>query len=306
MKKIAVIDLGSNSVRMSIFDAENPQKEIKAFRSVIRLNEGMGEGLVLQNEAQERAVNALSEYKKIIENEGAYDVVAVATAAVRSAVNQVEFLKLVKENTGIKINVIDGTTEAALDALAVSQRLKCESGVICDIGGGSTELISVGCSSPDMISIPYGSGRICESFFASGETADSVTEALDFADRQLLLAPWLDKFKGTSLVGIGGTIRAVARLGASHTLRQPVESIELTPDEIEKTLCLIENADLKTRFTMPEIGKDRADIIMGGVVLLRAVLKRLEPKKIIVADIGVREGVLFDLIQSRGILKISE
>ena len=118
--------------------------------------------------------------------------------------------------------------------------------------------------------------------------------------------PWLDKFKGTSLVGIGGTIRAVARLGASRALRQTAESIELTPDEVEKTLRLIESADLKSRLAMPEIGKDRADIIMGGVVLLRAVLKRLAPKKIIVADIGVREGVLFDLIQNRGILKINE
>ena len=306
MKKIAVIDLGSNSVRMSIFDAEKPQKEIKALRSVIRLNEGMGAGLVLQNEAQERAVNALSKYKEIIQNENVDDFVAVATAAVRTAVNQEEFLNLVKKSTGIEINVIDGTTEAALDALAVSQRLKCESGVICDIGGGSTEFISVGCDTPDMISIPYGSGRICESFFACGETADSVREALDFADKQLLLAPWLDKFKGTSLVGIGGTIRAVARLGASHELKQTAESIELTPDEIEKTLCLIENADLKSRLAMPEIGKDRADIIMGGVVLLRAVLKSLEPNKIIVADIGVREGVFFDLIQNRGILKINE
>ncbi len=306
MKKIAVIDLGSNSVRMSIFDAERPEKEIKSFRSVIRLNEGMGAGLVLQPKAQARAVNALLQYKVIIQDEGVDDFVAVATAAVRSAVNQGEFLNLVKESTGININVIDGTTEAALDALAVSQRLKCEDGVICDIGGGSTELISVGCDTPDMISIPYGSGRICESFFAHGETADSVRAAIDFADRQLLLAPWLDKFKGTNLVGIGGTIRAVARLGALRTLEQAPESIELTPDEIEKTLCLIENADLKSRLAMPEIGKDRADIIMGGVVLLRSVLKRLAPKKIIVADIGVREGVLFDLIQNCGILKINE
>ncbi len=300
MNKIAVIDLGSNSIRMSIFDEMS--KTLSAFRSTIRLSEGMSGDMMLQTEAQMRAVEALRRYKDIMNTEGISDYRAVATAAVRKAKNQQEFLTLVKDMTGIEITVIDGAQEAALDSLAIEKCLKCKRGVICDIGGGSTELIGV-MSGEDVpaVSIPYGSRGLKEMFFANGETTDSVQKAQSFADGLVGECEWLSDFKGETLVGIGGTIRALAKLDMIDFGQQTVEDYEISAEHMTEIIEKIEISGMEERKKMAGIG-ERADIILGGLILLKAVLKVIEPQKIAVADVGVREGVFFDIAEKRNIL----
>ncbi len=298
MKKTAVIDLGSNSIRMSIFDESG--RTLNAFRSTIRLSEGMTEDLCLRPEAQMRAVRALCEYRKIIDGEQIENVRAVATAAVRKAKNKEEFLELAKSTSGIEIKVIDGEQEAALDSLAVSRYLNCKAGVICDIGGGSTELIGLAEKADiPMVSIPFGSRGICEKFFANGESETAKSAAQQFADRLVFENDWLNGFKGETLVGIGGTLRALAKLDLADFGQTAVEGYEIPAQRIEEIIDRIEAADMEERKTMAGIG-ERADIILGGLVLLKAVLKATTPKKIAVADVGVREGVFFDFVENLG------
>ena len=300
MEKIAVIDLGSNSVRMSIFDEKG--KTLAAFRSTIRLSEGMLDDMVLKAEPQMRAVKALNEYKMIMEQQGVSKYRGVATAAVRKAKNKQEFLTLVKDMTGLEITVIDGAQEAALDSLAVEKCLSCKKGIICDIGGGSTELVGVlpGADVP-MVSIPYGSRGICEMFFSDGETKDSIQKAQGFSDGLVAENSWIDQFKGETFVGIGGTFRALAKLDLAGFGQRSVENYQTTARHMIEVIERIENADMNQRRQMPGIG-ERTDIIQGGLILVRAVLDALKPKEIVVADVGVREGVFFDLVESRGIL----
>ena len=300
MEKIAVIDLGSNSVRMSIFDEKG--KTLAAFRSTIRLSEGMLDDMILKTEPQMRAVKALSEYENIMKEQGISKYRAVATAAVRKAKNKQEFLALVRDMTGIEITVIDGVQEAALDSLAVERCLNCKKGIICDIGGGSTELIGVlPQAEVPMVSIPYGSRGICEMFFAHGETKDSIQKAQGLADGLVAQNPWVADFKGETLVGIGGTFRALAKLDLADFGQKSVENYHVDPRHMIELVERIEKADMNKRRQMAGIG-ERADIIQGGLILVRAVLDALRPKKIAVADVGVREGVFFDLVKSRGIL----
>lgn len=302
MKKIAVIDLGSNSVRMSIFSPEHPQKPLKAYRSTIRLSEGMTTDGLLQAKPQMRAVNALLEYKSILEGEGITTICAVATAAVRKAKNQKEFLDLVKTSTGIEIKVIDGQTEAALDSLAVSRTLGCSDGIICDIGGGSTELIGICQGETPMISIPHGSRGICEMFLERGEAPVAIEKAQAFADKLTAEAKWLSDFKNTPLVGIGGTLRALAKYNLSDISSSAIEGCEISSDRMQEIFAEIQNADIEARTKMAGIGAERADIILGGIILLKSIINHLTPSKIIVSDVGVREGVFFDHIENSGIL----
>ncbi len=302
MKKIAVIDLGSNSIRMSIFDPENPKTALKTYRSTIRLSEGMSKTDMLSTEAQLRAVKALSEYKKIAKDECVTDIYTVATAAVRKAKNQAEFLGLVKSTLGLEIKVIDGKTEAKLDSLAISRALSLSSGLICDIGGGSTELIGVPPKSSPMVSIPYGSRGITEMFFKDGESSASFQKALDFTRELLSPYPWLSDFYERPLVGIGGTLRALAKMNFCDDSSKSINGCEISPDVMNQILDTILSADFEKRSQMPGIGTERADIILGGVILLKAVLERLNPSKILVSDAGVREGVFFDLIEGHQIL----
>lgn len=306
MNKTAVIDLGSNSVRMSIFSDKLPLNILKSYRSTIRLSEGMTLDGQLRAEAQLRAVNDLSEYKRTAKAEGANRIIAVATAAVRKAKNQSEFLDLVKASAGIEIKVITGECEAALDTLAVSRTLELESGIICDIGGGSSELIGISANDSPAVSIPHGSRGICEMFFPNGETEEAVNKAQRFADGLVSEVKWLDKFSGQPLVGIGGTLRALAKFDLCDSQNAAIQKHFITPQRMYELIERIKAADLDERADMPGIGKERADIIMGGAVLISAALKRISPRGIYVSDVGVREGVFFDIIENHGIMEKSE
>lgn len=303
MNKIAVIDLGSNSVRMSIFENKLPMKTLKAYRSTIRLSEGMTKDMKLKEAAQERAADALSEYKDIAEKNGADTVIAVATAAVRKAKNRQQFLDLIKEKTGIDIRVIDGDTEAALDSLAVSRTLDCPKGIICDIGGGSTELIGICENDLKMVSIPHGSRGICEMFFKNGEGAEDIAKAEAFAKGLLAEVDWLLEFSALPIVGIGGTLRAMAKFDLCDRQNSAIEKHEISVDRILNIIEEIKAADIDERRCMAGIGAERADIILGGVVLIEAIVKKLNPKCVIAADVGVREGVFYDFAENLNILK---
>ena len=304
MEKIAVIDLGSNSVRMSVFGVDKGvAKTLGAYRSTIRLSEGMTADMMLSAPAQLRAVKALSDYKKTLESEGVGRVVAVATAAVRKAKNRDEFLRLVKDSTGIDIQVIDGTQEAALDCLAVSRSLECEQCVICDIGGGSTELIGVsGGVQADAVSIPFGSRGICEMFFSNGETPEAVAAAEEFVRGKYQSEGWLKEFCGAAVVGIGGTLRAAAKFDLGDSTATAIEKYVITPERMAEIIGEILSASVDERKEMVGIGEERADIILGGLIFIKCLSEALNPKEFVIADVGVREGVLFDILEKQNIL----
>lgn len=302
MKKLAIIDLGSNSIRMSIFDSSSPHQKPLSWRKVIRLSEGLGLGNTLKKEAMKRAVESFLEYKNIALQHGADKIISVATAAVRKAHNKDEFLNLIEAETGIKIQVIDGKTEALLDGLAISKEQSLSKGIIADIGGGSTELIGILDGKSFVTSLPLGSRGICERFFKDGETPASIQDALNFCKNELSNICWLDGFKESTLVGIGGTLHSVARICASPTPQRLSGAPAFAPSKLHKVIRLIETSSPEERRLIPEIGADRSDIIMGGAVILKAILDTLSPKSIMVSDSGVREGVFFDLIENHGIL----
>lgn len=298
MKKTAIIDLGSNSVRMSIFEEKNGEcVETASYRSVIRLSEGMNLTGKLQPEARMRAVRALLEYKGIIAEKGVERLRAVATAAVRKAENRDEFLREVREVTGIEIEVIDGEREAYYDFLAVKEKMDFERGVICDIGGGSTEIIAVGNGvSPELaVSIPYGSRSICELFLAEGETDAALERARGFIAERIDVLGIPETFFGVPIIGIGGCMRALAKTELSDNSKNRVENHKMTAERLRELAENIENADMSARKAMPGIGAERADIIMGGVLLITEICGKLAPREIITMDVGVRDGVIADM-----------
>lgn len=301
MKKLAVIDLGSNSIRMSIFEinADKTFRQTSSYRSMIKLSEGMSSDMCLKPEAQLRAVNSLLEYKQIMQNAGVADLRAVATAAVRKAKNGNEFIETVKKATDITIEIIDGETEASLDCLAISNSLDCKDGVICDIGGGSTEFIAIsgGEMQKPAISIPIGSRWISETFFSKGESPQVISRAENYLGEQILTIPWIDSMKGAPIVGIGGTLRALAKYHMKDPSTSAILSHEISADDIDSLFQSIKCASLSERKLMPGIGTERADIILGGLLPLMELKKVLTAPKLIVADIGVREGILFDYIK---------
>ena len=298
MEKLAVIDLGSNSIRMSIYEISGGvYKEIKSFRNMIKLSEGMNNAMQLQPDAELRAVRAVMEYKTILIRENVEDVTAVATAAVRKAANGAEFLETLRKTTGISVEVIDGETEAYYDFMAVTQTLGCRSGIICDIGGGSTEIIGVADNAiTEAVSIPFGSRSITEQFFETGETDESFLRAKDFIKTRINALLWLDTLKNFPIIGIGGCLRAVAKYDIKDSTNSKLKSHEIRSERLKEIFAEIMSASAEERKRMPGIGEERADIILGGIIPLMCIEEKIKPPHMTVADVGVRDGILFDFM----------
>ncbi len=301
MKNFAIIDLGSNSIRMSTYELNEDKKfaETGNYRSMIKLSEGMSHDGMLSPEAQLRAIKALLEYKNILNTNNISRIKAVATAAVRKAENGSDFIKSVRETTGITIDVIDGQKEAYYDFLAVTNAHACKNGIICDIGGGSTELIGIKDGKLlDAASLPVASRNITEKFFDDGETSDSYSAAKEYIHSFMSELDWLCELKHAPIYGIGGCLRAVAKYDLKDNSKTKINGHCISADRMNELFCEITTASYKQKATMPGIGEERADIIGGGIAVAMCLSEIISPHEMIVSDVGVRDGILAEIIET--------
>ena len=300
MVKLAIIDLGSNSIRMSIYEINDDKsfRLIGNYRKMVKLSEGMNDDMNLQPEAQLRTVNAFLEFKQIMQKEDVTVLKCVATAAVRKAKNGSEFVETVKNVADIDIEVIEGEREAALDCLAISKTLGIEKAVVCDIGGGSTEFIAIvdGVMQKPAISKPMGSRSITEMFLSADEGETSMSEAMSYVEKHVEELPWLGEMQNVPIVGIGGTLRALAKYHMADNTADTIKRHEISAKDIDMLFKKIAEATVEQRSDMVGIGRERGDIILGGLLPFMELKKLLASPQLIVADVGVREGILFDFI----------
>ncbi len=293
MTKIGVIDLGSNSVRVSIAEKESG-KVIYIGKSPIMLSQGMNRDMHLKEEPIERCITAFLELKEKMISLGVTKVYAFATAAVRKAKNRAEFLALIKEKTGIKISVLSGEEEAELDFLGVLEKTKIKNALILDTGGGSTEFIGI--LNGEIVgaeSIQIGSRSIKELFFADGETEENKEKAQREIERITECILWLSSLSGLPVIGIGGSNRTVGRIYLEDIgPDSPIDKLSLNYADVMEIIARIENSKPEERLKMKGITTDRADIILGGVLPLKTVMTRLKSPTLYITDAGLRDGII--------------
>lgn len=302
MAKItSVIDIGSNSVRLAIFQRSSRFgfSLIYELKSKVRISEGSYEnGGLLQEIPMQRTISVLSGFVEIIKQYKSRKTLCVATSAVRDAPNKSEFLKRVYEECGIQIKVLDGDKEAFYGAIACANLLYKKDGVMIDIGGGSTEcaLIENG-RLKQTISLNLGTIRLKELFW---------DKKVDRKQIKAFILKELEKinsnFKHRCIFGVGGSIRALAKLCMKrgneagdmiHGFLMPVKKIEPLMDKIIKS-SEDKLADLG-------ISDERMDNIQGGLLILNTLLEYFEAREIIACGVGIREGVfLADLLRHQG------
>lgn len=297
-KRTAVIDLGSNSVRMVIFEKTSRYgfHLLHEEKSRVRISEAAYENDgQLQPKAMERTIAALANFASITQAFKVRKTLFVATSAIRDANNRQEFIKMVKEETGLQIKVISGEKEAYLGALACANLLKVKKSVTIDIGGGSTECA---CIQEDTImhnfSLKLGTVRLKELYFDRGD----IVGAQACIDAQIATLPPHD---GCDVIGIGGTFRAIAKSLMKRT-NYPLNKIHgfscesnIFLDYIDQILRAADDNELRAL----GIKKDRLDVIRPGALILRSLLKHFEAHTLISSGVGVREGVyLQDLLRS--------
>lgn len=274
--KTAVIDLGSISARMTIWD--NDGKIIYQNRIAVRLSENLEPTNRLSPAAMVRAISALSIFSDVIEKENCTHVRAVATEAVRRAQNKNEFIKDVFSQTGIKLEVLSGDDESYFDYLACRDLIGKENALILDMGGGSFELIKLdGGSLSDHISLPYGA------VVATDKIGDKY-KLLPFFQNLFSTLPLLSCVKAEKIVAMGGSARCLC-LYVKGT-----PSGEIEKDELLTAFDTLLSMD-KDGLSKISAFSGRADVVLAGIAPFCALLKLSGAKKIVVTQNGLREGI---------------
>ncbi|WP_288639291.1 exopolyphosphatase [uncultured Lentilactobacillus sp.] len=301
MDNLAVIDLGSNSVRMTIsrISSDGTYETVAEEKQYVRLSENMGAEKILQPEAIERTITALKSFKDIYSKLDHLTIKAVATAAVRQATNQKQFLKRVKNEIGINLDVISGSKEAYFDYVGVSETLPATNAVIIDTGGASAEIVLVQNGKvSNLISIPIGSVTLSAKFDLADEiSAKEVFKAMLFVNKIFQSVWWLRNGLNLPIIGLGGSNRTLAKINRRFNNlldTNDIHGYQLRDDSINETFERIIAMNLEERKKVPGINKERADIIVGGLIPVILLMNYLDSDRIMFSTSGLREGILFE------------
>jgi exopolyphosphatase/guanosine-5'-triphosphate,3'-diphosphate pyrophosphatase len=298
-KRVGVIDIGSNSVRMVVYEKTSRFSFhiLHECKSAVRISEdAYKNGGNLQEIPMKRAFEALDNFLNIINSFKARKTLCVATSALRDAPNKKEFLQKVKNKLGLKIKIIDGQKESYFGAVACANLLPSQDNALSiDIGGGSTEFSTINDKNiSSNISLKLGTVRLKELFFDKGD----IKGAKEYIDKELKN---LDSLNPSTVIGIGGTFRAVsaAIMASKNYPFEKLHAFELSNDEFSKYLDSILSAKNEAELKELHIKKNRLDIIKPGAIILSRILKKFSIKKLITSGVGVREGVyLSDMLRN--------
>jgi len=305
---IAAVDLGTNSFHLVVArpSGNNRFEILDREKEVVRLGSGAGDMKRLQADAIERGIAALTRFRRIADAAGA-ELHAVATSAVREAANRDDFVRRAWQEAGVRVDVVSGIEEARLIHLGVLQSVPVfdERVLVIDIGGGSTEFaLGAGGELVDARSLKLGAIRLTERFLAEPVKRKAVDEARRWVRAALVPVIRMVADRGGFDVAVGssGTIQNVAEMvhaRAGRQLRQ-LGGARFTADELGEVVEALASRRLASdRLDVPGLDAKRADIILGGVVVLEQAFAALGIDELVVSDFALREGVLLDVLRRR-------
>lgn len=289
--RMGVVDVGSNSIRLVIFDDEARSPAYFFNEKVLcGLGQGLAETGLLNPQGRLRAIAALKRFAAVARGMRVSSLRAVATAAVREACDGRAFCEEVLAATGLDLDIIDGDEEARLSAQGVLLGWPEASGMVCDLGGSSLEMARIGDGSVGArVSCPLGPFELQR---LSGGARERIREI----DRVLALAQERVASRGERLFLVGGSFRVIARLDMERR-GYPLlvlHEYRMTPGGLLETLDWIARADPEALCSRIGTSPQRMELLPIAAEVLRALISHLAPSEIDVSAYGLREGVLFD------------
>lgn len=273
----------------------------------VRLGHGSGDMNLLDAGAIKRGIDTLRRFRQLADSYGA-TVTAVATSAVREATNRDEFLQRAHTEAGVDVDVIPGVEEARLIHLGVLQAVPIydRQHLTVDIGGGSTEfVVAKGDNIHLARSVKLGAIRLTDRFFPAGTVRPRLLrECQDYIDSYLApLAREIEPWSFEIAVGSSGTINAIAAMVEHMHGRDPsrgVNNVSISREDLQRIVDRVVDArTAEARLSIRGLDGRRADIIVGGAVLLARIFENLGIEAMITSEYALREGVLLDLAHAQ-------
>ena len=299
MKRIAFIDLGSNSVRFVIYEISKTgsYRLIYQEKESVRLSENLWGTHELTKEAMERSLRALKGFVHMADAMEANTIKAVATAAVRLAKNGDAFIKSVKERTGLDLECIAGEEEARLGVLGVINTIGLKDFIIFDLGGASTEITLVrNRHITKSVSLPIGALTLTGTYQKGDEyTSKELDKLTKVVKKTIKEHAWLRNVK-LPLLGIGGTARNIAKMD-QRKLSYPITKLhnyEIPYHRFHEILEEVKGKTLEERKKISGLSSERADIIIAGLTIVEELFNYVNTKTLVVGGCGLREGLFYD------------
>ena len=305
MMRLAGVDIGTLTCRLLIADLlpSGRLREVRSERKILRLGEGVDQTKQLSSAAMDRVLQCLKEWRETIDASSVDTAAVVATSAVRDAENRDEFLDRVKRETGFEVELLSGEEEARRTLLGIRSGLPV--GVTdllaLDIGGGSTEFIlDRPGQNPVVRSIDIGVVRLCERLLHHDPPTDEeIRQAREWIARETKAAVAdMGNYQTTTFVGTAGTITSLAAMAQKLPAYEParMHNYTLQLDSIRKLEQTLLSRKKTDRAGLPGLEKGREEVIAAGAIIIRAIIETLGEKQCLVSDLGLREGVLIDLV----------
>ncbi len=297
--RIAAIDIGSNSIRQIIADVspDGSIRVIDEMKAAPRLGAGIEKSGRLSEIAIQNALATLGRMAALAKQLGAKRTEVIATSAVRGATNSQRFLDLVREETGLRVKIVDGEDEAALSFRSALAHFDLGVGraAIIDIGGGSLELaLSADGLLERLLSLPLGAIRMTEEFLSDGRRK-GLTRLRKYARRKLEKNLPVSDWRGSRVICSGGTATNLAGIllarGGMESART-VHGTVVQRVELEHIVDVLYNMSSGERQGVAGLNPARADIIVAGLAVIAEVVARLDARELVVSAYGIREGVL--------------
>jgi len=299
-QRIGIIDLGSNTTRMVIYEYERDRyfRMEDEIREVVRLREGMGRTNVLRAAAIQRAINAMRMFKDLGDSLGVDEITVVATSAVRDAVNRESFLARVKAETGWALRLLSGEEEGRYGALGAVNATCLRNGFVIDLGGGSAQIVEVRDGIPGrVVSLPLGALRLTELFFPNNKIKPEQVEALRAAISELLdEIVWFRAQPGDQLVAIGGAIRNLGKIDQErkHYPLSAIHGYRIAAKDLAGMADKLWRYSLRRRRNVKGLRADRADIIPAAAIVYDMLLEHSGFEELTISRPGLREGIFFE------------
>jgi len=295
LEPLGVIDIGSNSVRLVVYEgAVRSPAPLFNEKVLCGLGRSIGTTGRLGEESKQRALAALVRFRSIARILEVKNVRAIATAAVRDAADGAEFITRAEKACGTRIEVLSGEKEAQLAAQGVMMGFIHADGIAGDLGGGSLEIIDLSANKlKKAVTLPLGGLRLIDSAGAK------VEKAIPIVAEGISGVPWLSGGKGRPFYAVGGSWRALARLHMEQT-KYPLHVTQNYEIPTAETMAfcdyVLKSKKLSTLSGADDLAKARREVLPYSAVVLSELLRRAEPSQVIFSVFGIREGLLFSLL----------
>ncbi len=294
---VAVIDIGSNSIRLVVYDgAKRAPLPVFNEKVVCGLGRGLDAGGAMSTDSMDLALKSLHRFVALTDSMDTRRVRAVATAAVRDAVNGPDFVDRIKRECGLEVEVLSGKKEARLSAKGVISALPNADGVMADFGGGSVELVRIADGKSEKhATLPLGALRL----IGSGYSPDEIAENL--LNPQLSSLPWLPDSEGGTFYAVGGAWRALARVHMDQ-VRYPLRVIHnyrISAVDALYFARFVGNLSRNTLERVEGVSRQRLDAVPYAAKLLERLLEDSKVHDLVFCAYGLREGCLYDRLSKR-------